>query len=384
MLTAQIAIIGGGLSGLYAASLLEERGITDYVLFEARDTFGGRIVSVPGMPVALPNPAEQHRTPERYDLGATWFWPDLQPDLQRLVDDLRIPTFEQHEAGDILIERSPAQSPARVDGYATSPSARRLAGGMSTLIDAVRHRLPADKLTVSHRVTCVAQLEACIEVTAEDATGRLSTHRVASVLLAVPPRLAASTIDFVPALPEAVTRQWTSCPTWMAPHAKYVAVFDQPFWRTHGLSGGARSAVGPLVEIHDASPEAEGAALFGFIGVPAGIRRTVPESTLIALCRAQLVRLFGDQAGSPRAEFLKDWSTDPHTATAADQQADGHHAMGLARTPGSGAWTNRLIGIASEWSPAFSGYVAGAIDAARRGVEAVASQHASACEKVQS
>src|SRR3546814_12909940 len=45
--SARIAIIGGGLSGLYAAALLEERGIKDYVVLEARETFGGRIISVP-------------------------------------------------------------------------------------------------------------------------------------------------------------------------------------------------------------------------------------------------------------------------------------------------------------------------------------------------
>ena len=37
-----IAILGGGLSGLYAAFLLEQRGI-DYILLEARDRLGGRI-----------------------------------------------------------------------------------------------------------------------------------------------------------------------------------------------------------------------------------------------------------------------------------------------------------------------------------------------------
>ena len=41
-MTARIAIIGGGLSGLYAAALLEQHGIQDYVLLEARETFGGR------------------------------------------------------------------------------------------------------------------------------------------------------------------------------------------------------------------------------------------------------------------------------------------------------------------------------------------------------
>ena len=370
MLTAQVAIIGGGLSGLYAASLLEERGITDYLLLEARDTFGGRIVSVPATTDVSP------ALRERYDLGATWFWPELQPDLQKLVDELGIATFAQHEAGDILVERSRSHPPVRIEGYASSPTALRLAGGMATLIDTLRQRLPADKLRCRHRVKRLGHHDAAIEIAAEDDSGALSNYRVARVLLALPPRLAVSAIEFAPALPEVVARQWMSCATWMAPHAKYVALFDQPFWRRQGLSGGARSSVGPLAEIHDASSHEEGAALFGFLGVPAETRAKVPEASLIELCRAQLVRLFGADAGSPRAEFLKDWSADRYTAVAADQYADGHQAMSLPRTPDSGPWMRRLIGIASEWSPAYSGYVAGAIDAAGRGVEAVTSEPA--------
>lgn len=42
---ARIAIIGGGLSGLYAAYLLEQKGIRDYIVLEARTTLGGRILS---------------------------------------------------------------------------------------------------------------------------------------------------------------------------------------------------------------------------------------------------------------------------------------------------------------------------------------------------
>ena len=45
--------------------------------------------------------------------------------------------------------------------------------------------------------------------------------------------------------------------------------------------------------------------------------------------------------------------------------------MRLPAMPADGPWRNRIIGIASEWSPNFPGYVAGAVEAARHGVEAL-------------
>ena len=46
MTPVRVAIIGGGLAGLSAAAQLAAVGITDYVLLEARDRLGGRILSV--------------------------------------------------------------------------------------------------------------------------------------------------------------------------------------------------------------------------------------------------------------------------------------------------------------------------------------------------
>ncbi|MDQ0141206.1 FAD-dependent oxidoreductase [Cupriavidus necator] len=189
-------------------------------------------------------------------------------------------------------------------------------------------------------------------------------------MLALPPRLAEATIAFTPALPERLARQWRATPTWMASHAKYAAVYDSPFWREQGLSGEARSAVGPMGEIHDASMPGGSAALFGFFGVPASVRRTVPEDVLRTHCRAQLARLFGPRAGEPVADFIKDWATDGLTATALD--LDGgqhHHALAPAATASSGPWQGRITGIASEWSQRFPGYLAGAVDAAGKGTQ---------------
>jgi len=360
MLTARVAIIGGGLSGLYAAALLEARGLHDYVLLEARETFGGRILSLPAASSAG----------GRFDLGATWFWPGLQPELARVVGELGLTTFEQHEAGDMLIDRARTQPPTRVDGYASMSPALRIVGGMGALIDALKQRLSPEKLLSGACVRRVIAHGGHVEVAVDGLRGDARSYRVDRVLLATPPRLAVSTIEFTPTLPDALALQWRRSPTWMAPHAKYVAVFDRPFWREQGLSGEARSAVGPLAEIHDASSPGGHAALFGFLGIPAAVRSRVHEAELLAHCRAQLERLFADAAALPRAEFLKDWANDPRTAVAADLTADAHHAVRLSSTAPSGAWQNRLIGIASEWSPDFSGYVAGAVDAARRGVEA--------------
>lgn len=110
-------------------------------------------------------------------------------------------------------------------------------------------------------------------------------------------------------------------------------------------------------------------ALFGFFGVPAHVRQSVSETELKAHCRAQLVRLFGAQAETPTAEYLKDWAQDPLTATPADASGAGQHAVAPTAKPKTGIWQNGLTGSASEWSEAFPGYIAGAIDAANRAVQ---------------
>ncbi|MPW20461.1 Amine oxidase [Paraburkholderia piptadeniae] len=368
MRAARIAIIGGGLSGLYAALLLEQQGIEDYVLLEARSTFGGRILSV--SPAGMDESGQDTSdTFDRFDLGPTWFWPEFQPQFDRLVSSLELERFEQHDVGSMIIERSSNEGPLRVhSGHAASPRSMRLVGGMNALVAALCKKLPQDRLSVGHSVKRVRHSGQQIEVDAEDSRERLITYRVQFVLLAVPPRLATSAIDFTPPLPDSISRAWSNTATWMASHAKYVAVYDRPFWRDRGLSGEARSAVGPLAEVHDASMPGGSAALFGFFGVPAHTRKRVPEQELLLHCRAQFKRMFGAEAEQPKAELIKDWAADPLTATAVDLEGAAGHGAAPQATVTSSPWHGRLVGIASEWSVRFPGYVAGAIDAATIGV----------------
>jgi monoamine oxidase len=190
-------------------------------------------------------------------------------------------------------------------------------------------------------------------------------------LLAMPPLLVASRVDFFPELPKDLCASWSATDTWMAPHAKYFAIYEKPFWRDMGLSGQGRSRVGPMAEIHDASVPDGLAALFGFIAVPALVRRNMSDAQLKALCRAQLARMYGEQADSPVLELLQDWALEPFTATQADLTSAGRHVKPPKATVDSGLWAGRITGIASEWSPQFAGYLAGAVDAAANGVEAL-------------
>lgn len=362
---ARVGIVGAGLSGLWAATLLAQRGMNDVMLFEARKRLGGRVCSAADLSAA---------EGALYDLGAAWFWPELQPELAQAIEQLGLPTVAQHEVGDTLWERTTHAPPWRLPVGPSAPPARRLAGGMASLVHALQARLPPNGFMQEHRVCRLALHEPGGPVTMHTETPDGATHawNLDAALLALPPRLAAQ-LAFEPPLPPALRERWHNTPTWMAPHAKYLAVYERPFWRGEGLSGSARSATGPLGEVHDASSETvSGAgALFGFLSLSAAGRRLAGEAAVRSACRAQLARLFGPEAARPQAEFFQDWANERFTATEADvqQYADIHRPPPPAQAD-VGPWQARIVGIGSEWSPQFPGYLAGALDAAQRGVTA--------------
>lgn len=365
MTTARIAILGGGLSGLLAARALHRQGLHNWVLLEARSTLGGRITS-------FVCPGDDHPTDpptrHRFDLGPSWYWPDFQPALHQLVGNLGLTPFAQWDEGEVVVEHPAHAGPVRMPGYASSPASVRLPGGTQALVDALEARLPAAHIHRSHTVQTLQAEAGQVQITSVDGEGRSHAWQADHVLLALPPRLAATQLQWRPALPAPLHAAWQHTPTWMAPHAKYVAVYATPFWRGQGLSGHARSARGPLAEIHDLSQPGGCAALFGFVGVPAAIRARMPQQVLRQHCRDQLARLFGPTAAHPVADALKDWAQDPLTATEQDQTGAGHHAAAPATLTREGAWAGRVVGIGSEWSPQYPGYLAGALEAVQRGL----------------
>jgi monoamine oxidase len=354
----QVAIIGAGLAGLHAARLLRVAHV-EFVLLEARDRLGGRILTVD----AAGRPAE-----EGFDLGPSWYWPRMQPAMADLVEALGLSAFAQHSDGDVLFERMSREGRQRFHGDAQEPLSFRLAGGTAALVRALARDLPREHVRLGARVTAMTLVDDGAELTIRRADGAAEPLAAAQVIAAVPPRLLQATVAFTPGQDASTARRWRETPTWMAPHAKFVAVYDRPFWREAGLSGTAQSMVGPMPEIHDATTATGRAALFGFVGVAADQRAALGEEALTRACLDQLARLFGAEAQRPRATLLKDWAADPLTATAADRVATGHPVPDPAPWV-SGPWQERLALAGSETSPSEAGYLAGAVVAATRAVD---------------
>lgn len=355
---APIVIVGGGLAGLATARLLQRKG-EPFLLLEARRRLGGRILSVglDGTPSS-----------DGFDLGPSWFWPEMQPDLTVLIEDLGLECFRQHDVGDVVVQPRQGGLPQRypASGFQQASSVR-FSGGTGTLISALAAGLPGERVRTGVQVRAIRQSgDGCLLDCIDD-TGGATVLEARCVVLAMPPRLAARSITFDPPLPAATMTGWIETPTWMAPHAKFVAVYDRPFWREAGLSGAGRSMVGPLVEIHDATTASGQAALFGFVGIPAARRAVAGDATVVAAAVDQLTAMFGPPAGEPLATLYKDWASDPLTSTAEDLEAPGHPG-GFRSGRVEGSWGGRLFLAGSEASAREPGYLAGAVDAAERAV----------------
>lgn len=352
-----VAIVGAGLAGLYAARLLQAAAV-DFVLIEARDRLGGRILTTD----AAGTPSE-----DGFDLGPSWYWPHAQPAIGELVAELGLAAFDQNSEGDVLFERMSRERAHRYRAVTQEPQSMRLAGGSAALVRALAHDLPRASVLLGARVKAMLLTRDGTELEIAHVDGTRATLVAEQVIAALPPRLLEATVAFTPAQDAATSRHWRDTPTWMAPHAKFFAVYDQPFWRAAGLSGTAQSMVGPMVEVHDATTASGRAALFGFLGIAAEQRTVFGQETLARACLDQFARIFGDEARTPDATILKDWAADPLTATVADRAAAGHIVSN--GTPWVlGRWQQRLAMAGSETSPSDPGYLAGAIVAAKRAV----------------
>lgn len=144
-----VVVIGGGLAGLYACRLLHSAGIK-FMLVEARDRLGGRILTVDETGKV---------TDDGFDLGPSWFWPDAQPAMGRLVDELGLLAFSQNSSGDVVFERISREPSQRYRGAFQGRYSMRLAGGTGAVISALSRELPPARVHLNTQVTAMARKE---------------------------------------------------------------------------------------------------------------------------------------------------------------------------------------------------------------------------------
>jgi len=385
-----VAIVGGGLCGLALAHGLAARRLS-FRLFEARERLGGRILSVPTAQGG------------RVDLGATWFWPETQPSITRLVEDLGLPAQAQLDDGRVLSLTDPNQPAQRLavtpeyEGSASAPAqpgrlhggAQRLSGGMATLTEALVGRIQrmgqGDRLRCGHELTGLRRLpEGGVELHLRHGAVSYAVQ-ARHVVLALPPRLLAEGVAFSPALDEDLVELMAATPTWMASAAKAALAADRPFWREQGHSGNAwiGHAQAVLAEVFDACSEPGAsadpqplpvgvvqAALAGFFALSAEQRASF-AAAMPLLLQSQFAQLFGLAAQDDAHQILQqDWAREPWTCSARDLAEDGqlpagHPPYGDARLT-QGLWDGALWLAGSETAAHGGGYAEGALSAAAR------------------
>lgn len=360
-----VVIIGGGLSGMATAFHLA-KSKTNFIVLEARHRTGGRILSEATAEGTTKKPASA------IDLGPSWFWPG-QHRMEKLIHETRLSesVYQQFSDGKSTIEYADGKLEVG-HGSASMAGSYRLNGGLIQLINRLADSLTTGQLLTNTVVGQVTRTTDGIKIFAKQNGSTLSIN-AKQVIFALPPRVVAEAISFEPPLAKNTTAQLASKATWMAAHAKFVAVYSTPFWREQGLSGDGLSQKGPLVEIHDASPKSGGPyALFGFTGIPAS-QRIGHDTTIIQMAVDQIRRMFSNgNTYKPISTHYKDWAYDSLTATQADLDAPAtHHGSNPHFSP---EWDNRLLFSGTETAVGHgqsNGYLEGALESAETAINLI-------------
>jgi len=189
------------------------------------------------------------------------------------------------------------------------------------------------------------------------------------VIVAVSPTLAAR-IEYDPALPPRRDQMTQRMP--QGAIIKCMAVYDEPFWRTDGLSGAGLSDGGSVNAIFDNTPhDGTPGVLLGFLDGRAARRW---GSASVSERRAEVVRvftrLFGTRASSPSDYVERNWAAEPWSR--------GCYSGAF----GPSGWTDfgralrepvgRIHWAGTETATVWNGYIDGAISSGSRAAAEVA------------
>ncbi|WP_281186165.1 flavin monoamine oxidase family protein [Actinomadura kijaniata] len=179
----------------------------------------------------------------------------------------------------------------------------RFVGGSEQIPVRLAARL-GERVRYKAPVRAVETADGGVTVTADGIT--VTARRV---VVAMSPAIAAK-IDFRPGLPAARAQLVQRFP--MGSVAKFVAVYDTPFWRAEGLNGQSVADSGAIDATFDNSPpDGSRGVLMGFMN-QTNIRRldAAPADEVRVAGLDSFAKLFGDKAKDPVRTAFHRWDNE--------------------------------------------------------------------------
>jgi monoamine oxidase len=332
-----VAVVGGGLSGLLIARGLAGRGKQSWVLLEADSRLGGRIRNSDGGEI---------------DLGPAWIWPEHQPKIRALVKQLGLQTFAQPD----------------------DPSSTRIAGGSAALIQALAKQLPEENVKTGWHATKCAQEDGKVRLT----SSTNATVLASTVVFAAPPKLLSKHVEFSPGLAAAKQRAMEASRTWMAGVTKVALMYPNRFWPLNGRASnsGLRPAANrPAFQVYDGSSSDDKEVGLTFFTVA---HEHLSDKDLAQLCAAQLAEAWEHRGLGGKSKLLSSYERVhvmrwPHEGTISDDRAPGtiHPHPEPVRALAAADWEGQLQFASSESDLSSPGVMEGAVGAAHRVLSAL-------------
>ena len=255
--------------------------------------------------------------------------------------------FHLHSAGGFARQTS-------IEGGAQQD---RVVGGMQAIVDRVAGRL-GNAVRLATPVREILHGSALVDVVAQGLT-----VRARRAIVALPPVLA-SEIRYDPKLPDQRQQLLEQLPTGST--TKIALVYDEPFWRSDGLSGQSLAPASPFAITIDAcAVETPPGILNTFVCGP-DVRRFAAhdDEERRRIVVDEMARRFGPQAREVRAYVEQDWAEEKWTRGC----FMSHYAPGLMTRLGHllREPVGRIHFAGTETSAVMNGFIDGAVRSGER------------------
>ncbi len=240
----------------------------------------------------------------------------------------------------------------------------RVVGGSVLIAERMAEQLGA-RVRLGHPVRRVEQDDGGTRVITR--TGEV--YEAGRVIVTLPPTLAGR-LEYQPALPS-----WRDQLTQRLPAGSVIKVFatyEEPFWRTDGLTGQAASDTGPVkVTFDNSPPSGRPGILLGFIEANEArswARRSPSERRRATL--SCFARYFGPRAGQADEYIERDWMAEEFSRGC----YGAHFAPGVwtAYGPALREAMGRIHWAGAECAPVWNGYMEGAVRSGEHAADLVA------------